>query len=763
MQIDVSRVITSLGVAALGLAAFPNDAVARQATSIDDVPLISRDVLFGNPERAGVQLSPDGQYISFRAPVNDVMNVWVAPIDAPNDAAPITNDTDRGVRRYFWAENGTHLIYLQDRGGDENWRAYSVDIETRNETDLTPFEGVQARIAATDKDYPNDILIEINQRDPQFHDVFKVDVRSGNSELVFENTGYAGTVIDNDMKIRLGATMGDDGSMTYKKLYGSDAGSELMAIPANDAMTSGIGGFIGDSSRVYMLDSSGRDTGALYTMDIETGERTLVYADERVDIGSAITNPITDEIEGVILNYDKPERIFMDAEVEADYRRLERVRGGEVNISDRSRDDRTWLVAYTRDDGPVEYVVYNRDSKEANYLFSNQPALEDLPLSPMHPVVIKSRDGMDLVSYLTLPAWTDADGDARPDAAVPMVLLVHGGPWGRDSWGFNPYHQWLANRGYAVLSVNFRASTGFGKSFIAAGNGAWADGMHHDLIDAVNWAVAEGIADEDRVAIMGGSYGGYATLAGLTFSPDVFACGVDIVGPSNLITLLNSIPSYWEPIIGMFTTRVADHRTPEGRRKLRDMSPLTHVDEITKPLLIGQGANDPRVKIAESDQIVDAMNARSIPVTYIVFPDEGHGFAKPENNKAFNAITEAFLAKHIGGRYQPIADSVTASTAQVRDFGDLEINGAELYVPNPEAEAAAASKFDRVVTYDDLNAEEQAAADQALTQLKQIPDEMIPMVLTQMESQEAMVPEEELNVYLFLKAKLMERLDATDG
>ncbi|MCA9297235.1 MAG: hypothetical protein KC983_11975, partial [Phycisphaerales bacterium] len=325
-------------------------ALAAGPTSMNDVPLISREVLFGNPERSGVQLSPDGRYISFRAPVNDVQNVWVAPLSDPAAATPITNDTDRGIRRYFWAENGTHLVYLQDRGGDENWRAYSVEIDTGKEIDLTPFDGVQARISATDEDAPNDILIDVNNREAQFHDTYKINVTTGERELVFENTaGYAGTMFDNHMQLRLGLKMGDDGSLTYEKLYGSNPGSELLTVPSNDAMTTQIGGFVGDSNTVYMMDSRGRDTGALYTMNLDTGEKKLIHADNRVDVGGAITNPKTDEIEAVIVNYDKPERVFIDKAFEADYRRLEARRPGEVNIIDRSNDDRTWLVAYTLD------------------------------------------------------------------------------------------------------------------------------------------------------------------------------------------------------------------------------------------------------------------------------------------------------------------------------------------------------------------------------------------------------------------------------
>ncbi|MHC4834282.1 MAG: alpha/beta hydrolase family protein, partial [Planctomycetota bacterium] len=307
----------------------------------------------------------------------------------------------------------------------------------------------------------------------------------------------------------------------------------------------------------------------------------------------------------------------------------------------------------------------------------------------MHGVEIPTRDGLTLPSYVSIPAWSDPDGDGVPDEPLPMVLMVHGGPWARDSWGYNPYHQWFANRGYAVVSPNFRGSTGFGKSFVNAGDGEWADSMHDDLIDAVEWAVGKGIADRDRVGIFGGSYGGYAALAGVTFTPEVFAASVSIVGPSNLITLMNSLPPYWAPMIEMFAKRVADHRTPEGRRTLRDMSPLTHVDEIVKPLLIGQGANDPRVKQQESDQIVKAMQAKDLPVTYVLYPDEGHGFAKPENNIAFQAIAEAFLAEHLGGRAEPITDEIGASTAKVVSKGALDLPVEETTWEELEAEANA--------------------------------------------------------------------------
>jgi dipeptidyl aminopeptidase/acylaminoacyl peptidase len=360
--------------------------------------------------------------------------------------------------------------------------------------------------------------------------------------------------------------------------------------------------------------------------------------------------------------------------VKGDFEYLESVADGELQIASRTLDDRTWIAAYLMDDGPVRYYLYDRPAKKAKFLFTNRKSLEDQPLVKMHSLVIRSRDGLNLVSYLTLPKDADPDGDGRPEAALPMVLIVHGGPWARDEWGFDPQAQMLSNRGYATLSVNFRGSTGFGKSFANAGNKEWAGKMHNDLLDAVDWAVKEKIADPKKVAIMGGSYGGYATLVAMTFTPEVFACGVDVVGPSNLFTLLKTIPPYWAPAIQMFKDRVGDLDTEEGRKLLEERSPLNFVDKIVRPLLIAQGANDQRVKQSEADQIVAAMTVKKIPVTYVLFPDEGHGFARPENSMAFNAVTELFLAKHLGGRFEPIGNDFRGSTIEV-PFGADDLNG----------------------------------------------------------------------------------------
>jgi dipeptidyl aminopeptidase/acylaminoacyl peptidase len=367
----------------------------------------------------------------------------------------------------------------------------------------------------------------------------------------------------------------------------------------------------------------------------------------------------------VSFTYDRTRWKFLDPGIAQEFEILKKVADGDVNVVSRTLDDKSWVVAYLMDNGPVRYYHYDRATKKARLLFTNRAALEGLPLAKMQPRVVKSRDGLDLVCYLTLPPSQEVEGKGLAKQPLPMVLLVHGGPWARDAWGLEPQHQLLANRGYAVLSVNYRGSTGFGKKFLNAGNREWAGKMHDDLLDAVQWAVDQKIARKDKVAIMGGSYGGYATLVGLTFTPETFACGVDIVGPSNILTLLNTVPAYWKPAIQIFKDRVGDWTTEEGKKELVARSPLSRVQDIRKPLLVAQGANDPRVKQAEADQIVDAMEKHKIPVTYVLYPDEGHGFARPENRLSFYAVAEAFLAQHLGGRYEPVGEAFSGSSITV--------------------------------------------------------------------------------------------------
>jgi dipeptidyl aminopeptidase/acylaminoacyl peptidase len=661
----------------------PAPAAAPAAVTQADVPVIPRRVIFGNPERAGVTLSHDGKQLAFRAAVDGVMNVWVSPADKPEAAKPITKDTSRGIRQYFWAHTNNHIIYLQDKGGDENWRVYSVDVASGDTKDLTPFDKVAAQIQGVSEKFPNEILVALNNRKAEFHDVHRINIASGTRTLVQQNDAYAGFVTDDDYKVRFAMAFRPDGGMDL--LRRTDAGKfePFESIGADDSLTTQPIGFDKGGQHLYLIDSRGRDTAALFSQDLTSGAKTLLAEDARADAEGVLTHPTEKNIQAVSFNYDRVRWQVLDKATGEDLKYLQGVTDGELSVNSRTTDDTRWIVAYVKDNGPVRYYMYDRPARTAKFLFTNRPALDSTKLAKMYPQEIKSRDGLTLVSYLSLPAWTDPDGDGRPNSPLPTVLFVHGGPWGRDVWGFDPYHQLLANRGYAVLSVNFRASTGFGKKFLNAGNREWAGRMHDDLLDAVNWATAQKIADPKKVAIMGGSYGGYATLIGLTFTPDVFAAGVDIVGPSNLVTLLSTIPPYWKPQIELFATRVGDNRTDDGRKFLESRSPLTRVDKISKPLLIGQGANDPRVKQAESDQIVKAMQSKNIPVTYTLFPDEGHGFARPENNIAFMAVAEAFLAKHLGGRAEAVGDAFKGSSVTVPQGVDLVPGVKEALPPAP--------------------------------------------------------------------------------
>ncbi len=626
--------------------------------------LIPRTILFGNPDKASPELSPDGKQLAFLAPVDGVLNVWVGPVDDPSAAKPVTKDTSRGIRRFEWLYTNQHILYAQDVGGDENFHIYVTHLPTLTTKDLTPYAGARGEIQQVSPKFPNEVLLSVNNRNKQFFDIQRVNVDTGEHTVIQQNDRFADFITDDDYQVRLASAYAPDGSVVAYLPKGDDW-EEYERIPSEDTLTTNFLAFTKGGDQVYMVDSRERDTAALYLLDLNSKKKELLAEDPRADAGTLLMHPEDHTAQGVSFNYTRREWKFFDPAVAKDFQLLDKVADGEINIVSRSYDDRRWIIAFLLDDGPVRYYRYDRDTQKATFLFTNNSKLDGWDLQPMHDLVIKSRDGLGLVCYLTLPPGSDANNDARPDQPQPMVLFVHGGPWARDDWGYNPYHQFLANRGYAVLSVNFRGSTGFGKKFLNAGNREWAGKMHDDLIDAVDWALKEKIALPDKVAIMGGSYGGYATLVGLTFTPEKFACGVDIVGPSNILTLLSTIPPYWAPAVQMFKDRVGDFTSEAGKVFLEERSPLSRVDAIQKPLLIGQGANDPRVKQSESDQIVHAMKEKKIPVTYVLFPDEGHGFARPENRLAFNAVTEAFLAKELGGRYQAIGEDFEGSTIKV--------------------------------------------------------------------------------------------------
>lgn len=628
---------------------------------MSDTPLIERTKLFGNPTRAQGRLSPDGKWLSWIAPANGVLNIWVAPADASEKARVLTRETKRPIRQHFWAPDSSMIMFINDVGGNEDFALFGVNVAGGDPVNFTPFERTTAEIVGMSHMHPDRLLVGLNNRDQRWHDVHSLDLRTGKLTLVQQNDGYAGFIADEQLRLRVAIRPNVAGGQDYFRMVdGKIAAEPFLTHGLDDSQTTQPVGFSADGKTLYWIDSRGRDTAAAFAMDFGTGAMTMLADDPRADVDGVLRHPVTGRLEAVSVNYLKPEWKILDPAVKDDIAALD-ARLGRWMLSSRTDADDKWVVATDNSNAASATWLYDRKTRGLTKLFESRPELAGMPLATMQPVKIRSRDGKTLVSYLTLPVGVGK----KPAKPLPMVLLVHGGPWARDSYGFDREAQFLANRGYGVLQVNFRGSTGFGKDFINAGNGAWGREMQDDLLDAMNWAVAQGYADPKRVAIMGGSYGGYAALAGLTFTPETFACGVSIVGPSNLVTLLSTVPPYWESFRKQLIQRMGDPDTEEGRAWLKERSPLTHADRIVRPLLIGQGANDPRVKQAESDQIVAAMQVKKIPVTYVLFPDEGHGFARPENNIAFMAVTENFLSGCVGGRAEPIGGTVAASSAKV--------------------------------------------------------------------------------------------------
>jgi dipeptidyl aminopeptidase/acylaminoacyl peptidase len=669
-----------LGAASAVLVVIPAFAIAQAPTaaeSIAGVPVIPRSALFGNPEKTQARLSPDGRYVSFIAPKDGVLNVWVGPRADPSVAKPVTNDTKRGIRQHYWAYDNKHVLYIQDEAGDENWHLYATDVAAGTTRDLTPYKGVRAEVVSLSWKKPNSVAVALNDRVAEWHDLWEVNIATGKRTSIEQNTQeFAGYELDLDFKPRLAQKNLAAGGEILRRAGGKWV--SLLKYGKEDSLTTGVIGVEGSGTTALMQSSVGRDKAALERIDITTGKATVLGASEQADVETVWTDPRTRAPQAYTVNYLKPEITVLNKAVQKDVDLLSRELGDGFAIGSRTLDDSAWTVSTDDALAPSSTYLYDRKAGKLTKLFDSRPALLKSPLVPMQSLELESRDGRTLVSYLSLPPGSDANGDGIPDAPKPLVLNVHGGPWGRDTYGFDSEHQWLANRGYAVLAVNFRGSTGFGKAFVNAGDREWGAKMHDDLLDAVDWAVKSKITTADKVAIYGGSYGGYATLAGLTFTPDVFACGVDIVGPSNLETLLNSIPAYWKDLFEELATRVGDPRTEDGKKLLAERSPLHSVAAIKKPLLIAQGANDPRVKQAESDQIVKAMKEKNIPVTYVLYPDEGHGFARPANRTSFYAVAEGFLAQCLGGRYEPVGLDFKGASLQV-------LEGAH-YVPGlPEA------------------------------------------------------------------------------
>ena len=605
-------------------------------------PLIPRSILFGNPDRATPLLSPDGRRLAYLAPLDGVLNVWVGS-PGRNDDQPATQDQDRGIRVYFWGRDSRHILYLQDKGGDENWRLFAVDVDARTERELTPYPDVQVQIVEHDKHFPNDVVIAMNREDARRHDVYRLDLRTGQADRVAQNPGnVVRWVTDTALRVRGAVASREDGGFDLLlRATERDPWVTTLSWNAEDALTSGPVGFAHDGQSLILRDSRGVNAARLVRLSLPAGQVAVLAEDPEYDVAEVMIHPDTYEVQ--LASFVRARRgwTVLDPWIAEDVDAVRALRDGDFLIYDRTDADDRWLVGFTEDQAPASYYAYDRTAKRGEFLFTARPALERYTLAAMEPVSLAARDGLTIHGYVTWPPGLPRD-------RLPLVLNVHGGPWHRDVWGYDPEAQWLANRGYACLQVNFRGSTGYGKSLLNAGDREWGGKMHCDLVVAVRWAIGRGIADPARVAIYGGSYGGYAALVGATFTPDLFRCAVSIVGPSNLITFINTIPPYWSSYRSMLYQRVGNPETePEF---LESRSPLFHVHRIEIPMLIAQGANDPRVKRAESEQVVEAMKAKGIDHEYLLFEDEGHGFAKPENRLRFYAAAERFLARHLGGR-----------------------------------------------------------------------------------------------------------------
>ncbi len=658
------RDLTALALTTIVLMAVPSAARAQAEGELP--PLIPIQHFFDNPEIAGAQISPNGQFISYLKPYQDKLNVYVRQIGSSEERR-MTTDTIRPVRGYFWSADGSMLLYVQDKGGNENFHVYSVPIEgtaTPEAKDLTPHDGVRAVIFAVPPERPSEILIGLNMRDPSLFDAYWLDVETGETRLVAENPGnFVGVIPDHDLQVRLAMGQNAEGGTSFYT-RSSDEDPEWREVVAYSASeTVRPFRFHPDNRRVYMASNVG-DTNLqrLVLLDLETGEIQEVESDPKgeVDFGSAIFSDLTDELIATVYVADTVRIYPKNERVATDIARLRQVHDGTPNVSSTTTDETKWMVSFDAPTDPGATYLYDRETGEAEFLFRPRPWLEPEQLANVRPVSFAARDGLGVNGYLTLPRGVEPK-------SLPMVLLVHGGPWARDDWGYQPEAQMLANRGYAVLQVNYRGSTGYGKRFFNAAVKEFAGKMHDDLIDGVKWAVAEGIADPDLVGVYGGSYGGYATLVSLSFTPEVFACGVDYVGPSSLITLIESFPAYWRPFLkGYWYRFVGDPSVETDREDMKTRSPLFYVDQIEDPILIVQGANDPRVTKLESDQMVVALRDRGIKVSYLVAENEGHGFANADNRMALYRSMETFFGECLGGRVQDqVPDEIQTKIAEL--------------------------------------------------------------------------------------------------
>jgi len=636
-------------------------------------PQIARADLFGEPVRHGARLAPRGDRIAFLAPRDGVTNLWVVSIGAMDDARAVTDDRTLGVRSFAWAYDNTTLIYAVADGPNGGSRLYAVDTAAvAVPRALTP-AGAHAELVGLSAADPGGVVVTLNQRDPNWADLIRIDLADGRRTVVQRNVntaavrGFSRFVLDRDNRLRLGVKTLADGS---EEIFARDARNRwysLLTIPFEDAPSSEPVAFDADGRTFLMLDSTGRDRAALVRVDAYSAAKTVLGESTRADVVDVWLDPATNAPEAYAAEYLRREWRAIDPGAQADLDFLDAQLTGDFIVTSRSADDARWIVVEEGPTTPARSYLYERGdaaNRRLTQLFRHRPALDQAALQPMTPVEIEARDGLTLVSYLTLPIGADANADGRPEAPVPLVLAPHGGPWSRDSYGFNPVHQWLANRGYAVLSVNFRGSSGLGKAFLNAGNGQWGARMQEDLLDAVQWAVENGVAQPDRLAVVGDGFGGYAALAGLAFSPEQFRCAAAYGAPSNLVTLVDSAPGRTRE---EYLLRIGDVRTAEGRTRLREYSPLHRASQMRRPLLLAIGGRDPAAQRADFDQIAQSLRSRRIDLTSLVFPDERGELMRVQNRLAYYAVLEHFLSNCLGGRVEPVGGAFDGASMLVYD------------------------------------------------------------------------------------------------
>lgn len=635
----------------------------------DQFPLIPRTALFGSEMRSFARLSPDGRHIAFIAPSEGVPNIWLGSMDDLPTARPVTGDKRHGVNAFFWAFDSRHLLFFQDEDGNGVYRLYSVDIETRKQLDLVPLENATVSIRGEDwfsPERPGTVLVMIGDGNSHRADLYEVDVATGQRRLVLpaDEHDFQAYYVDGKLRPLVGHKfLAGGGNEIYRYASGWKS---LLRWEGIDVGTTRPLSVEAGAISMLMLSSIGRDKAALVRVDLATGKQTVLAEDPQASVVDVWTHPRTGQLDAYTTQYLMRKANALTPEATHDIAHLEHALGKRFTVPSRSLDNRRWIVEVNDPVIGVSSHLYDRATGKLTELFSTFPQLAGAPLQPLWPIEIPARDGLTLVSYLTLPPGSDPAGRGRPRHRVPLVLTVHPGPSSRDEYSFRNDHQWLANRGYAVLSVNFRGSTGLGKRFFNAGALEMGGKMQDDLLDAVNWAVREKIADPEKVAIVGESYGGYAALAGLAFTPERFACGIDIVGPSDLLGMFETPNARTlRPIYEAAVSLMGDPADESVRSRLRQRSPLTHADRVVRPLLVAHGANDPAVPRDQSDRFVAAMKAGNRPVTYVLYPDEGHGMHRPQNRLSFQAVSEAFLAKCLGGRAEPFGDDLKGSTMEV--------------------------------------------------------------------------------------------------